>query len=190
MLQQIENLGGYVPRSQVKCHICDDVESVMLAQKKYQEELSQIKDPKQRLQTKPPLLKTGGYSTNQGIRICAEHVKDKLQLGDTLSHELIHWYDNTRFKVDFMNLKHHACTEIRASSLSGECAIMTEFSRRLGNNVSMRVAKGHQSCVKRRAVLSVMGHPACKSQEQAEQVVSEVFRSCFNDTRPFERIYR
>ncbi|QPG76021.1 hypothetical protein FOA43_003407 [Brettanomyces nanus] len=131
--------------------------------------------------------KYGGFHPELGIQLCANYITDKWVLNDTLSHELIHWYDNVRFKVDWLNLRHHACSEIRAASLSGECAIMTEFWKHSG---FMRVAKGHQRCVKRKAILSVMGHPACKSKEQAEQVVDEVFRSCFNDTRPYESIYR
>lgn len=131
--------------------------------------------------------KYGGFHPQLGIQLCANYIPDKWKLNDTLSHELVHWYDNTQFYVDWLNLRHHACTEIRAASLSGECAIMTEFKKRSGLG---RVAKGHQECVKRIATLSVIGHPACKSREQAEAVVDDVFRSCFNDTRPYESIYR
>lgn len=131
--------------------------------------------------------KYGGYHPELGIQLCANYIPSKSVLNDTLSHELVHWYDNMRFQVDWLNLRHHACSEVRAASLSGECAIMTEFWKHAG---FMKMAKGHQRCVRRKAILSVMGHPACKSKEQAEQVVDEVFRSCFNDTRPYERIYR
>lgn len=131
--------------------------------------------------------KYGGFHPDLGIQLCYNYIPDKWVLNDTLAHELVHEYDNTRFKVDWMDIRHHACSEVRAASLSGECAIMTEFWRWMG---TMRVAKGHQQCVKRKAVLSVIGHPKCKSKEHAEEIVDEVFRSCFNDTRPFERIYR
>lgn len=131
--------------------------------------------------------KLGGFHPELGIQLCANYIPDKWTLNDTLSHELVHWYDNTRFKVDWMDLRHHACSEIRAASLSGECAIMTEFWKNAG---MMRIAKGHQACVKRRATLSVVGHPNCKDMKHAEEVVEDVFRSCFNDTRPFEMIYR
>lgn len=131
--------------------------------------------------------KLGGFHPDLGIQLCANYIPDKWVLNDTLSHELVHWYDNVRFKVDWMDLRHHACSEIRAASLSGECAIMTEFWKNTG---MMRVAKGHQACVKRRAALSVVGHPKCKDMDHAKEIVDEVFRSCFNDTRPFEMIYR
>ncbi|KAF6009726.1 hypothetical protein HII12_003272 [Brettanomyces bruxellensis] len=131
--------------------------------------------------------KYGGFHPELGIQLCANYIPDKWVLNDTLSHELVHWYDNMRFQVDWLNLRHHACSEIRAASLSGECAIMTEFWKHAG---FMKVAKGHQRCVKRKAILSVLGHPACKNKEQAEKVVDDVFRACFNDTRPYENIYR
>lgn len=57
-------------------------------------------------------------------------------------------------------------------------------------NKIFNFSQGHQKCVRRRAVLSVRANPNCKSDEQAVQVVNQVFDSCFNDTRPFEEIYR
>jgi inner membrane protease ATP23 len=29
-------------------------------------------------------------------------------------HELVHMYDHTKFKVDWTNLRHHACSEVSA----------------------------------------------------------------------------
>ena len=69
---------------------------------------------------------------------------------DTLTHELVHMYDHCRFKVDWNNLRHHACSEvslpycsvyfvesalvdtdakIRANSLSGDCKFTREIQR-------------------------------------------------------------
>ncbi|GMM28559.1 putative metalloprotease [Martiniozyma asiatica (nom. inval.)] len=183
MRQQIQQLGGFVPPNEIKCQIC-------------------------------PTAKLGGFHPEHGIQLCANYLDDKWTTGDVLTHELIHWYDNSRFKVDWMNLRHHACSEIRAASLSGECRLMVEFGKMLmkvdvdtsagnggvGNNTGdikvgakkggFRFAKGHQECVKRRAALSVVGHPKCKDMNHAKEIVEEVFTSCFNDTRPFEMIYR
>ncbi|ODV93632.1 hypothetical protein PACTADRAFT_51408 [Pachysolen tannophilus NRRL Y-2460] len=130
--------------------------------------------------------KGGGFHPELGILICQDKILDKWHLEDTLSHELIHYYDNLKFKVDWFNLKHHACSEIRASSLSGECRIMAQFWRAAIKNFS----RGHQACVKRRAILSVQANPNCHGKEEAEKIVNEVWESCFNDTRPFEEIYR
>lgn len=134
-------------------------------------------------------LKSGGFNTEMGILLCQNRLTDKWHLEDTLAHELLHWYDNLKWDVDWLNLRHHACSEIRASSLSGECRFWQEYKRR-GFTNGFKLNRGHQDCVKRRAILSVMGNPNCKSKEEATKVVNEVWESCFNDTRPFDEIYR
>ncbi|SCU89122.1 LADA_0E13784g1_1 [Lachancea dasiensis] len=134
-----------------------------------------------------PEWRSGGFHPELGILLCQNRIRDKWHLEDTLAHEMVHYYDNTRWSVDWLNLRHHACSEIRASSLSGECRFMQEFARR---GLGFKVSNGHQECVRRRATLSVMGNPSCKDQKHAEKIVSEVWDSCFSDTRPFEEIYR
>lgn len=130
--------------------------------------------------------KGGGYHPQLGLLLCQNRIIDKWHLEDTLAHELVHAYDDTKFAVDWLNLKHHACSEIRASSLSGECRIMNQFKR----GAIADFGRGHQECVRRRSVLSVMSNPGCKDKDQAEKVVDEVWESCFNDTRPFDQIYK
>lgn len=134
-----------------------------------------------------PEWKSGGFHPKYGILLCQNRLRDRSHLEDTLAHEMIHYYDNLKWQVDWLNLKHHACSEIRASSLSGECRFFQEFSRR---GFGFTIARGHQECVKRRAIISVMGNPNCKDREEAEKVVNQVWDSCFYDTRPFEKIYR
>ncbi|KAG7192786.1 Mitochondrial inner membrane protease atp23 [Scheffersomyces spartinae] len=131
-------------------------------------------------------LKGGGFHPQEGILLCANWLKDKWQLEDVLTHELVHAYDYKVFAVDLNNLKHHACTEIRASMLSGECRVLNEIRKTGLANFSTKF----QSCVRRRAVLSVTANPKCKDAAEAEAVVGHVWNSCFNDTRPFERVYR
>ena len=130
---------------------------------------------------------TGGFDPKYGIVLCANHLRNQAHLEETLSHEMLHAYDHLRYQVDWQNnLRHAACTEIRASSLSGECKFWREFWTR----GQWKLAKQHQECVRRRAVLSVMARPACKNKDMAQQVVDEVWDSCFTDTRPFDEIYR
>ncbi|GEQ70220.1 hypothetical protein JCM33374_g3896 [Metschnikowia sp. JCM 33374] len=130
--------------------------------------------------------KGGGFHPEMGILLCSNWLQDKYSIEDVLTHELVHAYDHLKFNVDLTNLRHHACTEIRASMLSGECRIMSEIQRTgLGN-----FGGKFQECVKRRAVLSVSANPKCQTKEEAEDVVNLVWKSCFNDTRPFERVYR
>ncbi|KAH7413001.1 mitochondrial inner membrane protease atp23 [Cadophora sp. MPI-SDFR-AT-0126] len=128
----------------------------------------------------------GGFSPDHGILICANEMRDKKHLEDTLAHEMVHAWDHLRWKVDWADLRHAACTEIRASSLSGECRWMREFWTR--NNWTL--TQQHQNCVRSRAVRSVMNRTSCKDDVQAVKVVNEVWDSCFADTRPFDGIYR
>ncbi|BFZ60407.1 Mitochondrial inner membrane protease atp23 [Saitoella coloradoensis] len=130
--------------------------------------------------------RAGGFMPGSGVLLCENRIMGFGMMEDTLTHELIHAYDHQRFEVDWMNMRHHACSEIRASSLSGECRWWREFKKYgFGDFV-----KHHQACVKRRATLSVMAHPHCEDKEHAEMVVNQVFDSCFADTRPFDEIYR
>lgn len=100
---------------------------------------------------------------------------------------MIHAYDHLRFNVDWdHNLKHAACTEIRASSLSGEC----RFGREYFANPKAKFIRQHQACVRRRAQLSLLARPDCKDEKEAARAVNEAWESCFADTRPFDEIYR
>jgi hypothetical protein len=74
----------------------------------------------------------------------------------TVVHELVHAYDVCRAKIDFKNCAQHACTEIRASTLSGECGIIHDLAR--GH---FKLHGGREDCVKRRATVSVEMNPSC-----------------------------
>jgi len=156
MRDNINQLGGDINSENARCRRCD-------------------------------LMQSGGFDPGFGIRLCANKFRNRGHLEDTLAHEMVHAYDHLRFNVQWSdNLRHAACAEIRASSLSGECRFMREFFTR----GQRRITQQHQECVRRRATLSVMARPACKSKEHAEQAVNEVWESCFTDTRPFDEIYR
>ncbi|KAJ1990667.1 Mitochondrial inner membrane protease atp23 [Coemansia thaxteri] len=129
-------------------------------------------------------MRSGGFSSDGVIQLCYNRLMGKYHLETTMAHEMVHAYDDANFNIDWYNLEHHACTEIRAASLSGDCTWFQELLR--GN---LGFLKHHQVCVKRRAVLSVLANPSCKSQKHAEAAVNKVFKSCFNDTRPFDEIY-
>jgi len=106
-----------------------------------------------------------------------------------MAHELVHAYDHLRFDIDWKtNLKHFACTEIRASNLSGECRPWVEWWVR---GQWGKVTRQHQECVRRRAAISVSGHPKCEGGlEGARKIVDSVFDSCYMDTRPFREVYK
>lgn len=130
-------------------------------------------------------MKSGGFNQQLGILLCQDKLGSRRHLEDTLAHELVHAYDYCRFDVDFLNLKHHACSEIRASTLSGECSMLNEFFR-----LNFKANRGLQACARRRAILSVKSNPNCKDEAQATAAVNAVFEHCFNDTRPFDEVYR
>ncbi|TKA80515.1 Mitochondrial inner membrane protease atp23 [Cryomyces minteri] len=129
---------------------------------------------------------SGGFDSDFGILVCANQLRNQGHLEDTMAHEMVHAYDHLRFKVDRWNLRHAACTEIRASTLSGECRFGREFFTRGQYKLTQQL----QECVRRRATLSVMNRPGCKDDVHAARIVNEVWDSCFNDTRPFDEIYR
>lgn len=131
----------------------------------------------------------GGFDAKYGIVLCANYVSSRDMLEDVMAHEMVHAYDHLRFKVDLgadEDLRKVACSEIRASNLSGECRWANEF---FGNWIPAFTSH-QQECVKRRATISVKMRPNCRDEEEAKRVVNEVWDSCFADTRPFDEIYR
>ncbi|KAH7101384.1 peptidase M76 family-domain-containing protein [Auriculariales sp. MPI-PUGE-AT-0066] len=131
-------------------------------------------------------VRAGGFDNDTGtVLLCQNRFVGKKHMEDTIAHELLHMYDHCRFKVDWHNLRHVACSEIRAANLSGDC----RFSREFFDRFQFKVTKQHQTCVRRRALLAVSGHPDCPDAATAERAVNEVWDSCFPDTRPFDEIY-
>ena len=79
------------------------------------------------------------------------------------------------------NCEHHACSEVRAAGLSGECDWKQEINR--GH---WQAAGQHQRCVRRRAELSLLMNPNCQGV-RAKEAVDAVFDRCYADTAPFEK---
>ncbi|KAF2965194.1 hypothetical protein GQX73_g8395 [Xylaria multiplex] len=132
---------------------------------------------------------SGGFDPGSGILICANEITSRGHLEDTLAHEMVHAWDHLRWKMDWVgdkNLKQAACTEIRASMLSGECRWTKEALTRRNWTLTQQF----QECVRKRAVESLLARPRCKDDVQAVKVVNQVWDSCFSDTRPFDEVYR
>lgn len=123
----------------------------------------------------------GSLTLGKGIKLCSNYLVTTSSVHTTMVHELIHAFDHCRAKVDWTNLQHHACSEIRAASLSGDCNAMQEWSR--GH---LSIASQHKACVRRRAQLSVEANPYCPSEDAARLAVNAVFDSCYDDTAPFD----
>ncbi|KAL8695613.1 MAG: hypothetical protein Q9224_003296 [Gallowayella concinna] len=140
MRQNINKLGGDLNSDNIRCRRCD-------------------------------ALQGGGFEKSYGIILCANNMRNQGHVEDTIAHEMVHAYDQLRFDVQLdTNLRHAACSEIRASTLSGECRWLREF----WTKGQYKFTQQFQEC----------------DDVQAAKVVNEVWDSCFPDTRPFDEVYR
>ncbi|XP_017720965.1 mitochondrial inner membrane protease ATP23 homolog isoform X2 [Rhinopithecus roxellana] len=127
---------------------------------------------------------SGGFdaSTSQ-IVLCQNNIHNQAHMNRVVTHELIHAFDHCRAHVDwFTNIRHLACSEVRAANLSGDCSLVNEIFR-----LHFGLKQHHQTCVRDRATLSILAVRNI-SKEVAKKAVDEVFESCFNDHEPFGRI--
>ena len=106
-----------------------------------------------------------------------DQLRTREDIERALRHELIHAFDDARGFVEPTNCYHHACSEIRAARLSGDCFVGQEVRR--GNFDIF----GGRSCVKRRAAMSVENNPMCRGG--GERAVEVVFGACYADYEPF-----
>ncbi|EKX39502.1 hypothetical protein GUITHDRAFT_154436 [Guillardia theta CCMP2712] len=129
----------------------------------------------------------GGFdesaSRQGGVVLCENHLRNYAHTEMTMTHELIHAYDHCRAFVDWTNCVHHACSEIRAANLSGDCKWWQEILR--GNTAFLGQGR---ACIKRRAALSVSMNPACSAPGVAQEAVEKAFERCYADTSPFDRV--
>ncbi|KAJ3239184.1 Mitochondrial inner membrane protease atp23 [Chytriomyces hyalinus] len=127
--------------------------------------------------------RAGGFSPDAGVVLCQNKFLNRQHMEDTITHELVHAFDHCTTNINWKSPEQHACAEIRAVNLSGECRFTRELRR--GN---FQIARHHQACVRRRAVLGVSMLPGCGEGTVAEDAVRVVWDKCFNDTAPFDEI--
>lgn len=124
----------------------------------------------------------GGYIRGRGVKVCSNHLNFQDEVNQVVIHELIHAYDDCRAtNLNWANCAHHACSEIRASHLSGDCHYKRELLRGF-----MKIRGHEQECVKRRVMKSLINNPYC-SEEAAKDAMEAVWDICYNDTKPFDR---
>ena len=117
----------------------------------------------------------GGYDQEHNqVVICQNKCKNPKQVEEILSHELVHLYDFCTTKLDFSNVEHLACTEIRASSLVSCSAEWKNFFQHWGS---------HAECVKTKASKSVSVIKNLNSKD-SRNAVSKVFEKCYADIEP------
>mmetsp|Transcript_30593 Transcript_30593/g.33421 ORF Transcript_30593/g.33421 Transcript_30593/m.33421 type:complete len:190 (-) Transcript_30593:59-628(-) len=158
LLGAIEKLGCELPKSFITCGPCDNNVTGGFV-----------------------VAAAVGEKYQPKILLCENKDLDSESFENTLAHELIHAYDACRAKINYQNCLQHACTEIRASNLSGECSIAAELSR--GHS---QVRGGGKECVKRRATLSVSMNSSCTAPGLAARAVEVALEKCINDKCPFD----
>lgn len=130
---------------------------------------------------------SGGYDSelNQ-IVICQNTARSEGLTQGVLTHELIHMFDYCRNKLNFKNIDHLACTEVRAANLA-HCSFISAVSQ--GDASIGKIAKAHQDCVKTKAMWSVITTRNV-GKEEAREAVDRVFDRCYNDLEPIGRRIR
>ncbi|KAH9496345.1 Mitochondrial inner membrane protease atp23 [Bulinus truncatus] len=126
----------------------------------------------------------GGFDPKaMQVVICQNNIQSRDICCNVLAHELLHAFDFCRAKVDFENLRHLACTEIRAANMF-HCSLAAAFSS--GEASLFNIKERHQLCVKNKALQSVK-LVRNVSELEAMVAIDEVFDKCYNDTEPFGR---
>ena len=75
--------------------------------------------------------------------MCQNSARAEGMIQGVLTHELIHMFDYCRHKLDLNNVKHLACTEIRAANLA-HCSFFSAFIQ--GTTSIFAVKQYHQVC--------------------------------------------
>ncbi|CAH0721790.1 unnamed protein product, partial [Brenthis ino] len=130
---------------------------------------------------------SGGYDPqlNQ-IVVCQNVSTRKGMVQGVLTHEMIHMFDYCRNQLDFRNMEHLACTEIRAANLT-HCSFVSAWSQ--GDASFTKIKKAHEDCVKTKALYSVLAVRQIGKQE-AVDIIEKVFPKCYNDLEPIGRRIR
>ena len=128
----------------------------------------------------------GGYMPeHKAVIMCQQWVSHvPAEVENTLAHELVHAYDDARAFIDWHNLTQHACTEIRAAHISGDCTFGREIDR-MNITSPAQISGAGDRCVRRRAQLSVA--MSCGDADAAREAVNRAWKICRNDYAPFER---
>ena len=75
------------------------------------------------------------------VVVCQNVARNKGMVQGVLTHEMIHMFDYCRNALDFKNVDHLACTEVRAANLT-HCSFMSAWQQ--GDASPFRVQQQHQ----------------------------------------------
>jgi inner membrane protease ATP23 len=138
---------------------------------------------------------SGGFSLNHGILLCANKFRNRGHQEDTMAHEMVHAWDHLKWKVEADNLKHQACLEVWPWQLNKSYwrLTFTDPRKHSERRVSIHTRVLHTESVEHHGTATSLCTPTRRvvhAGSHAKKVVNEVWESCFNDTRPFDEIYR
>ncbi|XP_066139679.1 mitochondrial inner membrane protease ATP23 homolog [Euwallacea fornicatus] len=130
---------------------------------------------------------SGGYDPilNQVV-ICHNNAFREGIVQSVLTHEMIHMFDYCRNNLDFKNIDHLACTEIRAANLA-HCSFLSAWTN--GDTSIFNFKETHQNCVKSKALSSMLAVRNITKLE-AINAIERVFTKCYNDLEPLGRRLR
>ncbi|KAI8434809.1 hypothetical protein MSG28_003317 [Choristoneura fumiferana] len=120
------------------------------------------------------------------IVVCQNVSTRKGMVQGVLVHEMIHMFDYCRNELDFKNMEHLACSEIRAANLT-HCSFTSAWSQ--GDASWSKIKKAHQDCVKTKALYSVLAVRQIGKAE-AVDIIEKVFPKCYADLEPIGRRIR
>jgi len=129
----------------------------------------------------PPGMLGGFDKDLNQVVICSNKCQDLNKVTQILSHELVHMFDDCSTKIDWTDLRHLACSEVRAANLAHCLGPLSGFMRD-----GAPLLDGHAACVKAKASRSVQ-LVGKVSKGQAESVVEQVFDKCYLDLEPIGR---
>ena len=75
------------------------------------------------------------------VVVCQNVARNKGMVQGVLTHEMIHMFDYCRNALDFKNVDHLACTEVRAANLT-HCSFMSAWQQ--GDASPFRIQQRHQ----------------------------------------------
>jgi mitochondrial inner membrane protease ATP23 len=130
---------------------------------------------------------SGGYDPvmNQ-IVVCQNVATNEGIVQAVMAHEMIHMFDYCRNDLDFKNIDHLACTEIRAANLT-HCSFLSAMAQ--GDASFSNIKARHQYCVRTKALASVMAVRRV-TLDEALASIDRVFPRCYNDLEPIGRRLR
>ena len=119
------------------------------------------------------------------IFVCADNATKSGLVHGVLLRNLIHMFDVCTRKVDFQNVQHLACMEVRKANLAN-CNYGLYLSR---TDARFAVKRQHEVCVRNTAV-DFLVKTKFVERKVAETAVDQVFSKCYADLEPVGRRVR